>query len=181
MIDPHYVLEWSRNIHNGEPVETVRERLPVLADEVSCSWGPGRLPWHMVFEYDTEWAQWKISFSSKDFPSARIDAERNDGTREAIPQSAPDQTAPQSKSSPTASSQPHHAAREGKSLSKAHSGQQISLFWDHWRLRKMPLQRSCSVAIEVEKEAARGGRSYGDAQATESPEVLPSHLLIPLP
>lgn len=129
----------------------------------------------MVFQYDPEWAQWKMSRQSEDSSSANEDSEKD-----VVESTA---TTGQIKGHRTASkSALSHELRGGTGRpDKPKKEQQTNLFWDHWRLRKIPLQRSRTVAVAMEKEASRGGRSYGDAQATETPEVVPSHLMISLP
>lgn len=66
-------------------------------------------------------------------------------------------------------------------LSALQGKQQVNLFWDHWRLRQFQVDSSSATVVEIEKEAARGGRSYGDAECIETGDAQPSHLLISLP
>lgn len=81
-------------------------------------------------------------------------------------------------SSATAAKRP--AKRHG-CLDAQQGKQQVNLFWDHWRLRQFQVERSTATVVEMEKEAARGGRSYGDAECIETGDTQPSHLLISLP
>ena len=179
MPEPHFVLEWSRNIVNGEPNENVKGYLPVSEEEKLSSWGPGRFPWQLVFQYDPDWAQWKMSFLPQGSAPAKTDSRNESGTFATTSKRASDQSA--SRSSPDGPSKPRKSTTNCDSEKNAGPGQQINLFWDHWRLRKMPLQGSSTTAVVVEKEAARGGRNYGDAQSTDTSQMHPSHLLISLP
>ena len=178
--EPHYSLEWSRNIVDSMPLESVKEYLPVSAEERTCAWGPGRFPWHMVFQYDPEWAQWKMS-SPQWSSSVTVDPKDDQGVPEATKSSIPIKTASWPASRPSLSSQRSNATGKADRPSDAAGEKQINLFWDHWRLKQMPLRGSGTTAVKVEKEAARGGRSYGDAQANGSSDTYPSHLLISLP
>ena len=185
-IGAHFKLEWSRNIVNGEPLESVSERLSVSAEEKYSSWGPGRSPWHMSFQYDPEWSQWKMWYLPRDTPSTdtpstehiqRNNLESSAATRRHVinrPGCRPF-------TSFNRSARRADSEQASDEADKVCGKQHISLFWDHWRLKKMPIEDSGTTAVEMEKEAARGGRSYGDAQADEGTETHPSHLLISLP
>lgn len=163
------------------PLESVRESLPISTEEQSCAWGPGRFPWHMAFQYDPEWAQWKMSFSPQESSSVKVDSKNENNASEATETSTPMNDTYRQAFPPTLSSQRSDATQKAHGVSHAAGERQINLFWDHWRLKQMPLRGSGTTAVEVEKEAARGGRSYGDAQANGSSETYPSHLLISLP
>ena len=134
----------------------------------------------MVFQYDPEWAQWKMSFSPQESSSVEVDSKNDSHASEATKSSTPTNDAYRPALPPT-SSQRSEAIQKTTAASDAAGEKQINLFWDHWRLKQMPLRGSGTTAVEVEKEAARGGRSYGDAQANGSSETYPSHLLISLP
>lgn len=159
-------------------MESVKEHLPVSVEEQSQAWGPGIFPWHMVFQYDPEWAQWKMSFSPQGSSSNTLHSDKTAGTHKTTGGSLISNRAT---SQPTSSSPSQSSAHKADGTSAAGGEQHINLFWDHWRLKQMRLQVSDTTAVEVEKESARGGRSYADAHADEGSETHPSHLLISLP
>ena len=169
----HYSIEWSRNMVNGQPLESVRDYVTVSDEEKSSSWGPGRVPWQMVFQYNLDWAQWRLSFSAQERRrSAEPTATEGHETRNIGAQAA---------SSLVTTQKLRSAVKKHDCLGGAGSGQQINLFWDHWRLRTLPRRESRESATAIRKEATRGGRSYGDAQDLEGGGTQPSHLLISLP
>ena len=180
-VGAHFKLEWSRNIVNGEPLESVSERLSVSAEEKYSSWGPGRSPWHMSFQYDPEWSQWKMWYLPQDTPSTEHRL-RNNLRNSATPRRfVLNRPGSRPFTSLNRSACRADAEKVSDEAEKICGKQHISLFWDHWRLKKMPIEDSGTTAVEIEKEAARGGRSYGDGQADEGTETHPSHLLISLP
>ena len=181
-VGPHFKLVWSRNIVNGEPLESVSESLPISAEEKYSSWGPGRSAWHMSFQYDPEWSQWKMWYLPRESPS-NIHIQQNDSGSSGTtrPDTKTQAATPLPRSSLNRSPQPSDAETSSGEAEILCGKQHIGLFWDHWRLKKMPVRGSGTTAVEIEKEAARGGRSYGDAQADKGSETHPSHLLISLP
>ena len=109
----------------------------------------------MIFQYDRKWVQWKMSFLLEDYALL-------------VPDSS-------------ASAQPRHHTKEGDRVRNIRLGQQLNLFADHWRLKKLPVQGSSStVAAKSLEKATSSGRSYGDAQTVDGSEHHPSHIMISL-
>ena len=121
----------------------------------------------MVFRYDAQSSQWATS-PRDDFIG--FDAEtqtRGSGQNDSSASRALAVSSKSPQSSPKAEDNDHEST--------------VNLFWDHWRLRTSTFQGTAASAIEIKKEAERGGRSYTDVESLEDGSTHPSHLLISLP
>lgn len=125
----------------------------------------------MLFQYNADWAQWKMLFAPQNGSHNRTDP-----ASIAVKASGTGAQGPSQTVAPSAATVNRHGCLDARQ-----EEQQVNLFWDHWRLRRFEVERRDVSVVEMEKEATRGGRSYGDAECVETGDAQPSHLLISLP